>query len=109
MEINENALPTVSSGDSTEITPTVSGGDSTIIYQLDSALSENIITLLEENNELLLSLNEYEETRSETEALTIWNKPLEQYTPEESFDMSLFIAFCVSFVFTIIGGIIRCN
>lgn len=109
MEINETITPTVSGGDNTEPTPTVSGGDNTIIYQLDSALSENITTLLEENNKLLNELNEREESRSETEALTIWNKPLEQYTPEESFDMFVFIAVCVSLIISIIGGIITCN
>lgn len=89
-EITESTLESVSGGDSTDY---------------ESALAKEILTLIQENNELLSTMNE----ENETQTLTIWEKPLEDYTVEESFDLLLFVLVCFLFVYHIVGGIITCN
>ncbi len=80
-----------------------------LLTDIESSLSETIATLLEENNELLTKLNEYEEARQTAEAYTIWDKPLEEYTVSEGLSLIDTFILLGIIVFSIIGGIITCN
>ena len=80
-----------------------------LLTDIESSLSETIATLLEENNELLTKLNEYEEVRQTAEAYTIWDKPLEEYTVSEGLSLIDTFILLGIIVFSIIGGIITCN
>lgn len=92
-----------------EIQATVSSGDS---YEagigesiVEVALSTEYITLIEENNKLLQQLVE----NSETETMTIMEKPLADYTATDGL-LLITVVFITGIILAkIIGGIIPCK
>lgn len=98
-----DALETIETTETTETpTPyqTVSGGDAN-----DGALSSELLFHAESQTDILEEINE----RHEAQTQTIWEKPIEEYTPTEG--ILLIIMFCVVgvIIFKFIGGIISCN
>lgn len=101
METNfiEEFVPTVSSGDS----GTVSGGDAVpMLLELDLD-NTDIVALLEDNNAYLSLLLEQQEQQT----LSLWEKPLVDFTPTEGILLILLVVVLYVFVDEIIGGIIK--
>lgn len=98
---------------------TVSGGDSIFMFEAEaesmgvyypvSPVNEfDLSELVEEmklNNELVRDLVDMKET----ESISIWEKPLEDYTVSESLSLLSFLVVCAVVVFVAIGGIIKCK
>lgn len=80
----------------------VSQGDSAIFPQVESTLSEEVISGIQKNNELLEELVTYKDN----ETMTLWEKPLEEYTVMEGFGLIAVVLIVSVIIYKIIGGII---
>lgn len=106
METN-NTIQTVSGGDAlptaTETTPeyigTVSGNDAS-----ESALSSDLLFYAEMQTGYLEEINEHLEEQKQT----IWEKPIEEYTPTEGLLLIIMALLLGVVIFKFVGGII-CN
>lgn len=79
----------------------VSQGDSVA----ESAYTNEVLIELQIINSRLEAM----ENKHDQEAMTIWEKPLETYTVEESLQLIVVLAILGALIFTIVGGIIRCE
>lgn len=94
-ESEAQELISVSSGDS------VSSGNSLMELSETMDYSE-LVFLLQEQNELLT-------TSQETQALSIWEKPLGEYTVTESLLLLLVLCAFGIVIYKFLGGIMKCT
>lgn len=97
MENNET-IQTVSGGDASPITLTETPGTN------ESALSNELLFYAEMQTGYLEEINEHLEEQKQT----IWDKPIEEYTPTEGLLLIIMALLLGVIIFKFVGGII-CN
>lgn len=86
-----------------DVIETVSSGDSDPIVSSDySSRFDEIVLLLENQNEQIHSMQE-------TESQTLWNKPIEEYTPTEGLLLIMMFIMLFVVIYELVGGIIICK
>lgn len=102
--ISEEVVETNEESVSESETETVSDGDAAIPYY-DSALSSDILEELIKANGNLEIIVECKET----EALSLWEKPLSEYNTMEGIGLVTLLTVIAVVIFKVIGGIITCS
>lgn len=86
-----------------EFIETVSSGDAVATVGIDyNARFDEIVLLLEEQGEQIYTLQE-------TQEQTLWDKPIEEYTPTEGLLLIMMFIMLFVLIYELVGGIIICK